>query len=472
MRDFPGFLVSRRKILESKSTARASWIAFAAANFWMNDFNSSYDIVMKYIDNVSEKGDQYEESELYLFQNMCLVKQAKYSEALEHFDRNKALIVDKLAMNVKRAEILTLSSNFISALEEWGTLVKQQPENYNFHRGLQAALLSLPPNLCQEALALQGLRLPCNYLVLNVEKKQILKEWYSTQTIKSRAVEKISLSLYLGDPVFEDKLYNYITKCLDNGVPSLSHDVCSLAYIIDPSRPSILKSVKDISDFSSHEVIGVCLALVDRYLTNATGLASPVGTLWAWYLKAHLLEMRGEFEDALTAIDASISHTPTAIDMHAKRARLLKKMGLYVEAAETMDACRALDLQDRYLNNKATKYFLRTNEVQLAMNTIAMFTKHEGDPQKTLFDLQCSWYELELAECYARQKKWGLALKKFNAIKAHFIEQYDDLFDFHGYCIRKVSYLYSFPSINESQGGNSLPVDHFTSIFEYHGRSR
>jgi peptide alpha-N-acetyltransferase len=56
-----------------------------------------------------------------------------------------------------------------------------------------------------------------------------------------------------------------------------------------------------------------------------------------------------------------------------------------------MDDCRKLDLQDRYLNNKATKYFLRADEMQLAMNTIAMFTKHEGDPQKILFELQCSW---------------------------------------------------------------------------------
>ena len=56
-----------------------------------------------------------------------------------------------------------------------------------------------------------------------------------------------------------------------------------------------------------------------------------------------------------------------------------------------MDDCRLLDLQDRYLNNKTTKYLLRNDDMDQAMATIALFTKHEGDPQKILFELQCSW---------------------------------------------------------------------------------
>ena len=111
-----------------------------------------------------------------------------------------------------------------------------------------------------------------------------------------------------------------------------------------------------------------------------------------------------------------ILHTPTAIDMYCKRSKLLKKQGnvaraagsplaalchcrngssdltpLFCSSVETMDECRLLDLQDRYLNNKTTKYLLRNDEMERAMATIAMFTKHEGDSQKILYDLQCSW---------------------------------------------------------------------------------
>lgn len=32
------------------------------------------------------------------------------------------------------------------------------------------------------------------------------------------------------------------------------------------------------------------------------------------------------------------------------------------------------------------------------METIAMFTKHEGDAERILFDLQANWYEAELGK--------------------------------------------------------------------------
>ena len=32
-----------------------------------------------------------------------------------------------------------------------------------------------------------------------------------------------------------------------------------------------------------------------------------------------------------------------------------------------------------------------------AMETIALFTKHDGDPQETLFNLQCNWYFAHLS---------------------------------------------------------------------------
>ena len=57
------------------------------------------------------------------------------------------------------------------------------------------------------------------------------------------------------------------------------------------------------------------------------------------------------------------------------------------------------------MNNKTTKYLLRADEVSRAMDTIAMFTKYDGDPQYALQELQCSWYAVELAESYTRQGK-------------------------------------------------------------------
>jgi hypothetical protein len=72
------------------------------------------------------------------------------------------------------------------------------------------------------------------------------------------------------------------------------------------------------------------------------------------------------------------------------------------------------------------------------MSTIAMFTKHDGDPQQILFELQCIWYENEVGDAYSRLKMHGPALKKFGAVDKHFSDFIEDQFDFHAFSMRKV----------------------------------
>jgi peptide alpha-N-acetyltransferase len=171
-----------------------------------------------------------------------------------------------------------------------------------------------------------------------------------------------------------------------------------------------------------------------------------------------MLEKSGLLLESLAIIDECLLHTPTALDMHIRKARILRKLGDPISASQTVDYCRALDLQDRYLNNKTTKYLLRADNVELGMDRIAMFTKvnihfcphslslsqsvflffhslfqHDGDPQQTLLNLQCNWYELELADSYSRLKQFGLALKAYYAVQKNFIQYFEDQFDFHGF---------------------------------------
>lgn len=72
------------------------------------------------------------------------------------------------------------------------------------------------------------------------------------------------------------------------------------------------------------------------------------------------------------------------------------------------------------------------------MDTIALFTKHDGSPQQILHDLQCTWYEAEAGECYERTRTWGMALKKYHAVLQNYEDYSKDAFDFHGFALRKV----------------------------------
>lgn len=482
MRDISGFVITRNKILESRPNMRSSWVTSSVANYLGEQYQVAFDLITKYRSRTDvDKAEAYDESELYLYQCDCLIKLERYEEAIVFLNKQVDNIVDILSYQVKLAELHVLNGKFIEAKALWYQLVKDQPDNYRFHCGLQVACLELDPILSKEMFALKHLELPSTTLELNETQRVSLKDMYSNYDLKTRAVNKILLTLCHGDDELNEALDKHLKASLHKAIPALYHDIFSLVRISSSTTTTTTTSevvevdhsnttttittipqhnlttrrrifAKDSYDIKNHEIVKITLNLVNKYINNLrlyeqfedndsviSSKEPPTSLLWALYLKAHILEMSGDLHEALVVINESIEHTATAIDMYGKKARILKKLGDLPAAAVTMDECRQLDLQDRYLNNKATKYLLRCNEIELGMNTISIFVKHDGEPQRILYELQCSWYELELADAYARTKQWGSALRQYYAIKKHFNDFHIDMFDFHSYCMRKVS---------------------------------
>lgn len=448
VRDFPGFSESRRKILVLRPNLRVNWIAYIAATYFNGNYATASDLVEKYKAAwPPEPSALYEDSELQLFQTRCLERQGKYAEAMTQLRVCEGTIVDKFFIHTKHAELLVLLGQFEEGRQEWLDILVEHTDNYRFHAGYQAAVLELDQITSIRSFAMKRLELPSNVLVLTVSQREMLLNAYRTLVPRSKATDKILLELLEGDE-FITELDTYMRKRISEGVPSLYQDLRSFARIIDPVNTSTRIFATDPLDLRTHPVITSAFILCDQYIHNYQTFGSihgidkdsdsPTSLLWSWYLKCSLLEMTGQYTEALEVIELCISHTPSAPDMIAKKAKILKKCGDYAGAAVFMDACRRLDLQDRYLNNKATKYLLRADMMQSAMDTIALFTKHDGDPQQTLYELQCNWYENVAGECYARTGDLGQALKKFLATEKHFFDYAEDMFDFHQFCLRKV----------------------------------
>jgi hypothetical protein len=57
------------------------------------------------------------------------------------------------------------------------------------------------------------------------------------------------------------------------------------------------------------------------------------------------------------------------------KAMVLKRAGDPLGAAEAMEEARSLDGQDRFLNGKAGKYWLRAGQVDKAEEVLRLFTK-------------------------------------------------------------------------------------------------
>jgi tetratricopeptide (TPR) repeat protein len=396
------------------------------------DYASCVEVIEKYFESVSDTGDAYEESELVLFLSLALEKQNKFEESFQQIQKRRGKIVDKFYATSTSARLLTLQDKHDEALRYWTILLKDQPDNSRFHIGAQLAVLRVSSEFAKDCFAKDLLPSATNHI--SEEQKKTLYDWYNALSLESKLLTKIKLSLSLNSTEFVANLTPYLVKSLNTGVPSLFQDIIS---IFGANRLN-KRSMSDVTTY--------ILPLLEDVQTKQ--LLSPVGILWSKYLQAKLLELSGVNDEALKLISECIDHTPTAIDMYTLKASILLKIGHFQTAADIMDLARSLDLQDRYLNNEATKFHLRAGGIQKALDTISIFTKHEGDPQKTLYDLQCSWYELELGDAYSRSKSWFKAISKYNAVRDHFKEEYNDLFDFHGYCIRKVQLLFVSDFIN------------------------
>lgn len=60
----------------------------------------------------------------------------------------------------------------------------------------------------------------------------------------------------------------------------------------------------------------------------------------------------------------------------------------------------------RFLNSTAAKWKFRAGDVEGAEATAALFTK-DGDQVNNLFDMQCTWYEIECGRAWLRRGEHG-----------------------------------------------------------------
>ncbi|CAJ0967107.1 unnamed protein product [Ranitomeya imitator] len=165
----------------------------------------------------------------------------------------------------------------------------------------------------------------------------------------------------------------------------------------------------------------------------------PTTLLWVRYFLAQHFDKLGQWSVALDYINAAIASTPTLIELFYMKAKIYKHIGNLKEAAKWMDEAQSLDTADRFINSKCAKYMLRADMIQEAEEMCSKFTREGTPAMENLNEMQCMWFQTECATAYQRLGKFGEALKKCHEIERHFFEITDDQFDFHTYCMRKMT---------------------------------
>uniref|UniRef100_A0A4W3KJG4 N-alpha-acetyltransferase 15, NatA auxiliary subunit a n=1 Tax=Callorhinchus milii TaxID=7868 RepID=A0A4W3KJG4_CALMI len=408
MRDLEGYRETRYQLLQLRPAQRASWIGYAIAYHLLEDYDMASKILEEFRKTQQASPDKidYEYSELLLYQNQVLREGGMYKEALDHLDNHDKQICDKLAVEECRGELLLKLNRLEEAADVYRRLLERNPENWAYYRGLEKALRPV-----------------------TVENRLGIYESAWTQYPKGLVPRRLPLNFLFGEK-FREVLDKYLRINFSKGCPPVFTTLKSLYNVKE--KVSILEEL----------VVGYETSLKSCNLFNPNddgNLEPPTTRLWVQYFLAQHYDRIGQHCLALEYINAAIESTPTLIELFLVKAKIFKHAGNIKEAAKWMDEAQALDTADRFINSKCAKYMLKANLVKEAEEMCSKFTREGTAAVDNLNEMQCMWFQTECALAYQSVNKYGDSLKKCHEIERHFAEITDDQFDFHTYCMRKMT---------------------------------
>lgn len=462
-REFEGFMETRRLLTTLRPEQRNNWIGFAVAAHLSGDHALSIRVIDSYI-NTLDKGRtmDYTDSELLLYRNDVLLESGDLDGALAHLDLCDSHLRDRYAVAERRASVLARQGRWRDSASAYLTLIARNPDNYGYHRGLQAALL------CDGHAAdgLSATQTPASVGgdSLSDADRQRLVDAYSTlrrQQPRCTAHRRIPLFLLRGD-AFREALDAHMRRGVARGAASLYPDVEELVAGGSGSggQPSWRLEVALSLARGYVEALREAGALPG----DEAGSQPPSSLCWALLLLARLLCAAGRNQEAIAALDEALGHTPTLHDLYLAKAEALAKAGDATAAAEVADHGRSLDLADRFLNVETCKRLLAADEIERAEQTMTLFTRvrsygsaplveetlifpypdrraaqAELTPQQHMREYQVSWFTVAEAEAHERSGRTAMALKRYHTVLRHFSDYVDDQFDFHSYVLRKTT---------------------------------
>ncbi|KAK7294152.1 hypothetical protein RJT34_17035 [Clitoria ternatea] len=416
MRDLTGFVETRQQLLTLKPNHRMNWIGFSVAHHLNSNASKAVEILEAYEgtleDDYPPENERCEHGEMLLYKISLLEECGLFERALDELRQKEPKIVDKLAYKEEEVSLLVKLGHLEEAETLYQALLSMNPDNYRYYEGLQK---------CVGLYSKDG-----RYSPDQIDQLDSLYKTLAQQYKWSSAVKRIPLDFLQGDK-FREAADNYIRPLLTKGVPSLFSDLSSLYN--HPGKADILEQL--ILELEhSIRMSGQYPGRVEK--------EPPSTLMWTLFLLAQHYDRRGQYEISLSKMDEAIEHTPTVIDLYSVKSRILKHAGDLAAAAAFADEARCMDLADRYVNSECVKRMLQADQVALAEKTAVLFTK-DGDQHNNLHDMQCMWYELASGDSYFRQGDLGRALKKFLAVEKHYADITEDQFDFHSYCLRKMT---------------------------------
>ncbi|XDB56156.1 hypothetical protein AB1E18_009613 [Capra hircus] len=408
MRDLEGYRETRYQLLQLRPTQRASWIGYAIAHHLLKDYEMALKLLEEFrqTQQVPPSKIDYEYSELILYQNQVMREADLFQESLEHIETYEKQICDKLLVEEIKGEMLLKLGRLKEASEVFKNLIARNAENWCYYEGLEKALQ-----------------------LSTLEERLQIYEDISKQHPRAISPRRLPLNLVPGEK-FRELMDKFLRVNFSKGCPPLFTTLKSLYY--NTEKVSIIQEL--VTNYETS------LKTCDFFSPYENGEKEPPTTLlWVQYFLAQHFDKLGQHSLALDYINAAIASTPTLIELFYMKAKIYKHMGNLREAVKWMDEAQSLDTADRFINSKCAKYMLRANMIKEAEEMCSKFTREGTSAMENLNEMQCMWFQTECISAYQRLGRHGDALKKCHEVERHFSEITDDQFDFHTYCMRKMT---------------------------------
>lgn len=415
MRNYEGLNETEYQLVNLKPNNKPFWIGLAFSFFLLKKYDSAIKVLDAFESSLKEKPKEsaYEVSEMLLFKNLIIEESGEYEKALEHLNSVEQNVVDKRGLMETKGRLLMNLNRFEEAEKVYRELFDK---NSNCDDYLQKLFKCHGIDTSDSSSE-------------NIRKLIEFNKEFIEKYPKSLILKRIPL-IYLSGEEFKNEMRSYLKSYFIKGVPSLFVNLKDLfaneekAKIIEEIVLEFYKSLTETKKFSDDENVQI-----------------PTTYLWILIFLAQLYDFKRETPKALEYINKAIEHTPTLVESYMIKARIYKHGGDIETAKNVMNEAREMDLQDRFVNSKCTKYMLRNGDIEEAEKTAGLFTKADSaGPLADLTDMQCIWFEYENAMAYIKKGNYGRALKMLHQINTHFKDIYDDQFDFHIYCLRKSSF--------------------------------
>lgn len=408
MRDFEGYIESRRNMLQQKPGFRQNWTALAIAHHLSGAYEDAENVLTTYEDTMKGKParSDMEHWEAVLYKNYIIAESGNLEKALEHLEAVGRKSPDVQGVMEMKADYLLRLDKKEEAEAAYSALLDRNPENSAYFDGWIKSknLQDADPSDAKKAY------------------DEIAAKYPRSDLPRRRPLD------FLSGDAFREAADSYLQRMLRKGVPSTFANIKQLYGDADK-----LQTIQDLVEgYSTSTPDGLSDASEKEQKNFAWSVPYFLAQHYNFSTSRNLPKAL-EYSDKCIAIDSS------SVDFHATKARTYKYMGAISTANDLMTKAQELDLRDRAINTKCAKYKLRNNQNEPALEMAGKFTQNKtsGGPLADLLDMQCVWYLTEDGQAYLRQRKLGLALKRFHQVLNIFDVWQDDQFDFHNFSLRK-----------------------------------